>query len=372
MDAVVARAGIHYPSLRMSGETFRILLSNLQDEQQAACLYSHLESVESGAAAQLFRELRGESAKQAAIWEAEVRKQGGAAPPYRPGARVRLVAWLTRRLGPRRMLPVLSAMKVRGLAIYRGGGAPALAAAAGPALRPAERAAGEESWHRAARGGGALRAAVFGVNDGLVSNASLILGVTGADLQPDAIVLTGIAGMLAGGFSMAAGEYISVRTQREFLEHQIALERSEIAVMPEEEITELALIYRAKGLDPVQAEVLARRIVSDPEQGLLTLAREELGLDPEGLASPPQAAAASFVSFAAGAFLPLAPYLAMGGTAAFTGTVVVTLLALLTVGGLMSLFTGRRPLWSAVRMALLGAVAGAATYLIGNALQGSP
>jgi VIT1/CCC1 family predicted Fe2+/Mn2+ transporter len=295
---------------------------------------------------------------------------------------------------------VLSAMKVRGLSIYRTGAAVAAAAgpapeagpeaAAGPAPAAGQadgapanppagvpggattlpaRAAGEESWHRAGRGGGALRAAVFGVNDGLVSNAGLILGVAGADLDPEAIVVAGFAGMLAGGFSMAAGEYISVRTQREFLEHQIALERSEIAVMPEEEIAELALIYGARGLDPAQAEALARRIVSDPEQGLQTLAREELGLDPEGLGSPPQAAAASFFSFAAGALLPLLPWLAARGMAALTGTAVVTLLALLAVGGTMSLFTGRRPLWSAVRMALIGSAAGAATWLIGHLLQ---
>jgi VIT1/CCC1 family predicted Fe2+/Mn2+ transporter len=380
----------------MSGEDLRILRSNLEDERRAAWLYGRLEAAESGVARRLFGRLRAESDRQAAIWAREIGRRGAAVPPYRPGARARLVARLIRLLGPRRVLPVLAAMKVRGLAIYRGGAAapaaradglpagPADGATAGAADRatpgPPEgaaaaagglpaRAAGEESWHRAGRGGGALRAAVFGVNDGLVSNAGLILGVAGADLDPEAIVVAGFAGMLAGGFSMAAGEYISVRTQREFLEHQIALERSEIAVMPEEEIAELALIYGARGLDPAQAEALARRIVSDPEQGLQTLAREELGLDPEGLGSPPQAAAASFFSFAAGALLPLLPWLAARGTPALAGTVVVTLLALLAVGGAMSLFTGRRPLWSAVRMALIGSAAGAATWLIGHLLQ---
>ena len=167
---------------------------------------------------------------------------------------------------------------------------------------------------------------------------------------------------------MAAGEFISVLTQREFLEHQIALERSEMAVMPEEEIAELALIYRAKGIDPDHAEALARRIVSDPEKGLDTLAREELGLDPRALASPLAAAVASFFSFAGGALLPLLPYLVARGPAAFAATVATTLAALLAVGAGMSLFTGRRPVWSAVRMALIGSAAAAATYTIGAGL----
>jgi VIT1/CCC1 family predicted Fe2+/Mn2+ transporter len=209
---------------------------------------------------------------------------------------------------------------------------------------------------------------VFGVNDGLVSNASLILGVAGADPDPKVILLAGVAGLLAGGFSMAAGEYISVRTQRELLEHQIALERDEIQQMPEEEIEELALIYRAKGLDAAQAEALARRIVLDPVRGLDTLAREELGLDPQGLASPVVAAVASFLSFGVGALAPLVPYLVARGAAAFGGTIVVTEVGLLTVGGLMSLFTGRSLWWSAVRMALLGSAAAAATFAIGKLL----
>ncbi|MGH9749547.1 MAG: VIT1/CCC1 transporter family protein, partial [Candidatus Polarisedimenticolia bacterium] len=204
--------------------------------------------------------------------------------------------------------------------------------------------------------------------DGLVSNASLILGVAGADPEPEIILLAGVAGMLAGGFSMATGEYVSVRTQKEFLEHQIALERSEIAAMPEEEIEELAMIYRARGLEAAAAESLARAIVSDPEKGLETLAREELGLDPGALGSPVQAAAASFLSFVTGAGLPLLPFLLARGPAALAGTVVVTLVSLLMVGASMSLFTGRRPLWSALRMALLGSAAGAATWLIGRLL----
>jgi VIT1/CCC1 family predicted Fe2+/Mn2+ transporter len=353
-----------YAARVMSRDNIRMILTNLREERQAAYLYRRLEVVESGLAASLFASLRAESEDQAKTWERLLGEAGAPVPGWRPGARARIVAWLVGRLGPLPMLPVLSAMKVRGLAVYRAE-APETGTAAGD---PARRAAGEESWHRAASGGGALRAAVFGVNDGLVSNASLIIGVAGAGPDPGVIVLAGTAGLLAGGFSMAAGEFISVLTQREFLEHQIALEKSEMAVMPEEEIAELALIYRAKGIDPEHAGALARRIVSDPETGLDTLAREELGLDPKALGSPLTAALASFVSFAAGALLPLLPYLLAPERTAFGATLIVTCGGLLAVGAGMSLFTGRRPVWSACRMALIGAAAATATYGIGALL----
>jgi VIT1/CCC1 family predicted Fe2+/Mn2+ transporter len=337
-----------------------VIRTSLQAERMAGHLYARLAAVETGEAARLFADLGAESATQAGRWARELERLGEPIPSSHPGLRVRLAAWLVARLGPRRMLPVLSAMKVRGLAIYRGGdGGPAGDAGAVVA---------EESWHRAARGGGALRAAVFGVNDGLLSNASLIIGIAGANPDPKVTLLAGVAGLLAGGFSMAAGEYISVRTQRELLEHQLALEREEMRRMPEEEVGELALIYRAKGLDAAQAEALARRIVGDPERGLDTLAREELGLDPRGLASPIAAAVASFLSFGVGALLPLLPHLLARGRVALVGTIVVTGAGLLGVGALMSLFTGRGVLWSALRMALLGAAAAGLSYAVGRLL----
>ena len=335
-------------------------LESWRHERAAVYLYKVMAEVEKGRAAELFTQLGGESAKQAALWEDGLKRERTPPPEWHPGARERLVAFLVRRLGPRRMLPVLAAMKVRGLSIYRADGLAAMAAEVPSAP--------EESWHRAARGGGALRAAVFGINDGLLSNASLIVGVAGAHPQPAVIVLAGVAGLLAGGSSMAAGEYVSVATQRELLEHQLDLERAELANAPEEEVQELTLIYRAKGLSAEESEALARRMVADPVRGLDALAREELGLDPHGLASPYAAAGASFVSFSAGALIPLVPYLVSSGPHAFTATLVVTALSLLSVGGIMSLFTGRRLVWSALRMALLGAAAVAATWLIGRVL----
>jgi VIT1/CCC1 family predicted Fe2+/Mn2+ transporter len=209
---------------------------------------------------------------------------------------------------------------------------------------------------------------VFGVNDGLVSNASLLLGVAGATNDPHVIVLTGVAGMAAGAFAMAAGEYVSVQSQRELYEYQIGLERDELQQYPEAEAQELALIYAAKGLPPKEADRLAQRLVADPEHALDTLAREELGLNPSELGSPLGAAASSFIAFALGALIPLAPWLLARSPQAFGLAIGVTGLALFTIGAMLSLFTGRNALYSGARMLLLGAVAGAITYGIGHFL----
>jgi VIT1/CCC1 family predicted Fe2+/Mn2+ transporter len=225
---------------------------------------------------------------------------------------------------------------------------------------------GMEHRHRGLGSGGNLRAAVFGINDGLVSNASLILGVAGAAADGKVVLLTGIAGMCAGAFAMAAGEYISVRSQRELFEHQIAIEREELRQYPEAEAQELALIYAAKGLPKKEATRLATRLIADPEHALDTLAREELGLNPDELGSPWGAAGSSFVAFAGGALLPLLPYMLLAGTAALPLAIGVTALALFAVGAAMSLFTGRHALFSGVRMLALGGIAGAVTFAIGR------
>ena len=173
-----------------------------------------------------------------------------------------------------------------------------------------------ETWHRVGGRSGTLRAVIFGVSDGLVSNLSLVMGVAGAATRnPSFILLAGIAGLLAGSFSMAAGEYISMQSQRELFERQIALERAEMEAMPEEEEAELAAAYRAKGFTAEEAARIAHRIFRDPEAALDTLVREELGLDPDELGSPSRAAVGSFLAFAVGAAVPVIPYLFGGGTA---------------------------------------------------------
>jgi vacuolar iron transporter family protein len=337
-------------------------LESWNEEQRSALLYRVCADAEAGTPrAELFHRMAGEAEAQAAIWRAQLTARGHPPPgPYLPDARTRLVAALVRRLGPRRLKSVLAAMKVRGMGIYAGSARPD----AGHATPVA--GTGIELRHRGLGRGGNLRAAVFGVNDGLVSNASLILGVAGASTDVRVVLLTGVAGMCAGAFAMATGEYVSVRSQRELFEYQIGLERDELAQYPEAEAQELALIYAAKGLPAKEASRLATRLVADPEHALDTLAREELGLNPDELGSPWGAAVSSFLSFAAGAVLPLLPFVAVAGPGALPVAIGVTAVALFAVGALLSLFTGRSALKSGSRMLALGALAGAVTYAIGR------
>jgi VIT1/CCC1 family predicted Fe2+/Mn2+ transporter len=221
--------------------------------------------------------------------------------------------------------------------------------------------------HASGSGGGTLRAAVFGVNDGLISNTSLILGVAGAGSANSVVLLTGIAGMLAGAFSMAAGEYVSVRSQKEMYEYQIALEKAELAEYPEEEAGELAMIYEARGMEPAEAKRQADALIADPLRALETLTREELGLNPGDLGSPWGAAISSFAAFAAGSVVPLAPFLVLRA-GALPWSVGVAALALFAVGAATSLFTGKSALHGGLRMLSIGGAAGALTYAIGSML----
>lgn len=216
---------------------------------------------------------------------------------------------------------------------------------------------------------GTLRAAIFGVNDGLVSNAALIMGFAGASQGRTVILLAGVSGLLAGAFSMAAGEYVSMRVQREVLERMLHLEAHELANEPEEELVELAEIYERKGVPADLALTLATELSRDPATALDTHAREELGIDPaEGLGSPWAAAGSSFVTFALGALVPLVPFLFLSGDAGVIPSALVTGLALLGVGALTARLTGRSPLLSGLRMLAIGASAAVVTYLIGAAL----
>jgi VIT1/CCC1 family predicted Fe2+/Mn2+ transporter len=338
-------------------------LDSWAEEQRSAYLYRACADAENGTVrAELFRRLAGEAEAQAAIWRAQLTARGYPAPgPFVPDARTRIVANLVQWLGPRRLKNVLAAMKVRGMAVYGGAGSDD-GHAVPTALAMLER------HHRGLAGGGNLRAAVFGVNEGIVSNAGLMLGVAGATSDVRMIMLSGVAGMAAGALAIAAGEYVSVRAQRELYDHQIALERHELAQYPEAEAQELALIYAAKGLPVKQADRLARRLVADPEHALDTLAREELGVDPRGLGSPLVAGLTSLAAFALGAFVPLAPWLFGLGDGAFGWMIAVSAACLAAVGAAMALFTGRSALYSGARMLVIGVVAGAITFGIGHLL----
>ncbi|MFN3750567.1 MAG: VIT1/CCC1 transporter family protein [Thiobacillus sp.] len=327
-----------------------------REEMQSAWLYRVVADCERGTPREaLFRELAQAAEAQADIWRKTLRDRGETPPgPFRPDLRARVVAFLTRLFKPHAMRGVLAAMKVRGMVLYGD---------AAPHATPTTRdEVGRR--HRSSGAGNALRAGVFGVNDGLVSNAALIYGVAGAGPAPEIIVLTGAAGLLAGAFSMAAGEYVSVRSQREMFEYQIGLERDELEKYPDEEAAELALIYAAKGMNPDEAKRVAQALMRDPERALDTLAREELGLNPDELGSPWVAAVSSFSAFTAGAALPLLPFL-VGAGSALRVSIALTALGLFAVGASMSLFTGRHALLSGLRMLAIGGAAGLATYFIG-------
>jgi VIT1/CCC1 family predicted Fe2+/Mn2+ transporter len=338
-------------------------LESWSEEQRSAFVYQALAKVEHDPVkAGLFGKLANESLTQAQFWLRELERAGKPAPRFVPDWRARIVIRMTAMLGVRAMRPVLAALKVRGLSVYNED----LAAHPRPTAQ-----SGTEHRHRGLSGGGNLRAAVFGVNDGLVSNACLILGLAGATADTpqgsSTIVIAGVAGLLAGAAAMGAGEYVSVRTQREFYEYQIGLERDELANYPAAEAAELAIIYEAKGVPTDEARAMAERLVAQPEKALDTLAREELGLNPAELGSPWGAAIASFVSFGAGAFLPLVPYLFFtGGHSALAWVVGLTAVALFAVGASMSLFTGRTAGLAGLRMLFIGAAAGAITFGLGK------
>jgi VIT1/CCC1 family predicted Fe2+/Mn2+ transporter len=329
-------------------------------EKESAWLYRQVAAAETDPhKSRLFGQLAEAAEVQAGRWAQS--HPGNANRDFQPALRARIVARLVHRFGPRAMRGVLTAMKLRGFSVYS-----APIAVAGHPMPTTLAEVGAR--HRSAVGGN-LRACVFGVNDGLVSNASLVMGVAGAGAGSETILLAGAAGLLAGALSMAAGEYISVRSQREMYEYQIALEREEVAEYPEEEAEELALIYQARGLAIEHARTLSRELLSRPEQALDVLSREELGLNPDDLGSPWHAASYSFFSFGTGAAIPLVPLLAGAtGTAAVLATAGSSLAALFAVGMALSLFTGRGAWRGALRMMLIGAGAGVTSYAVGRAL----
>jgi VIT1/CCC1 family predicted Fe2+/Mn2+ transporter len=351
-------------------------------EQSAAWLYRKLAEVaevaDEESAATLVHLAEAEE-RHAGHWADMLAKAGVTGLEYPgPPRRERFLAWLAKRFGVEQVLPILIRLEAADARKYIGvpeaptamgqeevqhGRTLALIGKGGPG-----RIADIESRHKV-RSGGALRAATFGVSDGLVSNLSLVIGVaggSGGDRQ--LILLAGMAGLLAGAFSMGAGEWVSVRSQRELYEREIEIEREELEAFPEEEAAELALIYRAKGIEPEAAEKLAGRIMLRPKAALDTLAREELGLDPGDLVSPWVAAFSSFFAFAIGAFVPVLPYMFGSGSAAFTSAVIASAVVLSLVGLMISILTGRSAFVTAGRMLLIGALAATATYLVGRAI----
>ncbi len=357
----IARYAQNY-LIEMDGiELYRALADAEKDEKRAA----------------IFAKMVRAEERHAQRWARLIQTGGGKVPVYRRSLRVRLFGWMARRFGTQRVVPLVSALEARDEAGYlhqdEAIGLPAQERAHSRALREMGEglsthgdgdAVFRDGWHMASRGG-SMRAAVFGINDGLVSNFSLVMGFAGAEAKPEYILLAGVAGLLAGSFSMAAGEYVSMRAQRELFEQQIAMEKQELEMSPKEEEEELSLIYQAKGIAEADARLMARRIVENPRTAIDTLAREELGLDPSQLGSPWGAAGSSFVAFIVGAIVPVLPYLVAAGNTAWMMSGLLSCLALFSVGALISIFTARGPLVSGLRMLAIGLLASATTYGVG-------
>ena len=376
-------------------------LDNLKLERDAIVLYDALAVIDKDPRrADAFKRIAGNERRHADIWAAKLRELGAdVPPPGGPRMRVRFIILAARLLGTSAVSELVKALEGDEEAAYEAQDSPEVASIAaderehaiiwdrltagersgemrdpardGVAIARRARSAAEvgrrETWHRAGARSGTLRAVIFGVSDGLVSNLSLVMGVAGAASgNPSFILLAGIAGLLAGAFSMAAGEYISMQSQRELFERQIALERAELEAMPEEEEAELATTYRAKGFTPEEAARIAHRIFQDPKLALDTLVREELGLDPDELGSPWGAAGGSFVAFAVGAVIPVIPWLFGGGQAALFVSLGLSLVALFLVGAGVSLLTGRGLVFSGVRQLAIGLGAALVTYAIGS------
>ncbi|MGN6733689.1 MAG: VIT1/CCC1 transporter family protein [Candidatus Binatia bacterium] len=345
-------------------------------EMDGIALYRSMAAAERDTQrAAIFEKLAQNEERHAQRWAKLIQSGGGSVPKHKPSARVRLLGWLARQFGTRRVVPIISSMEARDEAGYmrqpEAAGLPAEERAHSRTLLAMEgktsgqdSIAGAERWHTTATGGG-LRAAVFGINDGLLSKFRLVMGFAGAEAKPEYIILAGVAGLLAGSFYMAAGEYVSVRAQREVFEQQIAIEKEELEMSPREEEEELSLIYQAKGIPEHEASRLANRIIQNPKTAIDTLAREELGLDPTGLGSPWTAALSSFVAFVLGAFVPVAPYLLTSGTKAWVASASLSFCALFSVGAVLSIFTARGPLPSGARMLAIGLLVSAITYSVG-------
>lgn len=354
-----------------------------QDEIDSATVYRAMAAAEDHPQlAEVYRRLAATEADHAAFWAARLAAAGNEPGPAVPTRRARVLAWLARRFGPDLVVPVMRGGEVAGGAGYAG-----QPEAAGTGMAADERshdrllaliaetpgpgAAGPvlarlEGRHRRTSGN-ALRAAVLGANDGLVSNLSLVMGVAGAALASGTVLVTGLAGLVAGAGSMAMGEWLSVQSSRELYRRQLAVEAAELESAPEAEAAELALIYEAKGLDADRAAQVADRLVGDRGTALDTLAREELGIDPDELGgSALEAAGTSFLLFALGAVVPVLPFFWLAGSAAIGTSLALSVVALFAIGAGITLLTGRGVLGAGGRQVAIGLAAAAMTFGVGR------
>jgi VIT1/CCC1 family predicted Fe2+/Mn2+ transporter len=367
--------------LLMTTSDNKKLLDFWLDERNTAYLYNRIaDKYGDSPLASVYQKMANVEERHADRWASELKKKGETLPEFKLSVRTKILAWMVKRFGPESVLSSLQAGEQKGADAYAG-------IKDGSGISAEEKShsrlinsmaedsikgtsigniAQLEGRHKAA-GGNALRAAVMGANDGLVSNLSLVMGVAGASLSNQSILITGIAGLLAGACSMALGEWLSVQSSRELYMNQIKIEREEVESAPEEEAEELSLIYQSRGISAEQADSIAKQIMTDHEKAVLTLAKEELNIDPSELGgSAWEAAITSFILFSMGAIIPVLPYIFTGGTVAFISSICLSGLALFGVGAAITLFTGKTVLYSGTRMIVFGLLAAAITFGIGR------
>ncbi len=357
-------------------------LHHLEDEADAAYLYRKLATLEKDPArSALYQKLAGVEDRHVDLWERLLRESGHPVPALKPTKRARAMAWLAERFGPGFLAPMLleeEGREVKGyLMMHRqapdGAAGAAALTLAKESAQHAESLAGlvgtdAEPWHKTGAGG-MLRNLVYGFNDGLTANFGLVAGMLGAqgelNLTAHAVVVAGIAGMVADALSMGSSGYLAAKSEREVHEHEIAMEREEIRLMPDLEREELALIYQAKGMSAAQAEELAARIMQDPERALGEKVREELKIgDPS--ATPMREAWITGTATAVGAFIPVAPFLLTTGPWAIWTSFAISMLAHFGVGAARSFFTGRSIVRSGMDMFIVGLGVAGAGYLVGE------
>ncbi len=370
----------------MPSPTSTSLINSLTEERNAAHLYHTLAKAEKNPQiADVYERMAVVEERHAVAYTQRLKEAGTPVPPYKLTLRTRILEAVALRFGPESVLPSLTAMEQKAsqgmqansdnsdallqqMTAEEGSHSRLLGqiTRTAPLGMEGSSLAQLEGRHRAT-GGNALRAAVLGANDGLVSNLSLVMGVAGASMSGKAILITGIAGLLAGACSMALGEWLSVQSSRELYQHQIQIETQEIESAPEEEAEELALIYQSRGVEAEQARQMADRIMADHTSAVETLAREELSVDPKELGgSAWEAAITSFILFAAGAIIPVVPFIFLSGINAVILSILFSTVGLFIIGAIVTLFTGRGVLFSGARMVLFGLAAAAVTFALGK------
>jgi vacuolar iron transporter family protein len=361
----------------------KMMLASYQDEINSAYLYKEIAKLEKTDQLKvIYGKMAAEEERHAAYWKKQLTDAGMKDLPTEPDNRSKILKWTAGKFGVQTILPILIGGEENANKAYSTEAEKVVLEMAGeeqsherlmrqmvvskPGGMEGGMLAQMEGRHRAS-GGNALRAGVLGANDGLVSNLSLVMGVAGANLAGRSILITGLAGLLAGAASMALGEWLSVQSSRELYQHQIDIEKSEVMQAPEEEAEELSLIYQAKGLNEAQAKALASKIMSDPATSVDTLAREELGINPEELGgSAWEAAITSFFLFAVGAIIPVSSFIFFTGPNAIIISLAFSAIGLFVIGAMITLMTGKPWLKAGLRQVVFGLLAAALTFGIGK------